>query len=62
MPIATPAQYAAMLDAAQQSSYAYPAINISSLTCAPPGPGTDLAKRNLRNCQKKKSFQKHNFN
>ena len=31
MPIATPAQYAAMLDAAQQSSYAYPAINISSL-------------------------------
>ena len=31
MPIATPAQYAAMLDAAQQGSYAYPAINITSL-------------------------------
>lgn len=31
MPIATPAQYAAMLDAAQQGDYAYPAINISSL-------------------------------
>jgi fructose-bisphosphate aldolase class II len=31
MPIATPAQYTAMLDAAQQNNYAYPAINISSL-------------------------------
>ncbi|HLS28661.1 MAG TPA: class II fructose-bisphosphate aldolase [Opitutales bacterium] len=32
MPIATPKQYAAMLDAAQQGGYAYPAVNISSLT------------------------------
>jgi fructose-bisphosphate aldolase class II len=32
MPIATPAQYAAMLDAAQQGGYAYPAINVTSLT------------------------------
>ncbi|HWL10201.1 MAG TPA: class II fructose-bisphosphate aldolase [Planctomicrobium sp.] len=32
MPIATPAQYAAMLDAAQQGNYAYPAINITSIT------------------------------
>ncbi len=31
MPIATPAQYAAMLDAAQKSNYAYPAINITSI-------------------------------
>ncbi|MEZ6047310.1 MAG: class II fructose-bisphosphate aldolase [Planctomycetaceae bacterium] len=31
MPIATPKQYAAMLDAAQAGSYAYPAINITSL-------------------------------
>lgn len=31
MPIATPAQYAAMLDAAQQGDYAYPAVNITSL-------------------------------
>lgn len=31
MPIATPAQYRAMLDAAQQGGYAYPAINITSL-------------------------------
>lgn len=31
MPVATPAQYAAMLDAAQAGSYAYPAINITSL-------------------------------
>jgi fructose-bisphosphate aldolase class II len=31
MPIATPSQYAAMLDAAQQGGYAYPAINITSL-------------------------------
>lgn len=34
MPIATPAQYAAMLDAAQQGGYAYPAINVTSLTTA----------------------------
>lgn len=32
MPVATPAQYAAMLDAAQQGSYAYPAINVTSIT------------------------------
>lgn len=31
MPIATPSQYAAMLDAAQQGSYAYPAINVTSI-------------------------------
>ena len=31
MPVATPAQYAQMLDAAQQGSYAYPAINVTSL-------------------------------
>ncbi|MBM3862875.1 MAG: class II fructose-bisphosphate aldolase [Verrucomicrobia bacterium] len=31
MPIATPAQYRAMLDAAQQKSYAYPAINVTSI-------------------------------
>ena len=31
MPVATPAQYAAMLDAAQQDSYAYPAINVTSI-------------------------------
>jgi len=31
MPIATPKQYAAMLDAAQKGSYAYPAVNISSI-------------------------------
>ena len=31
MPVATPQQYAAMIDAAQQGSYAYPAINITSL-------------------------------
>lgn len=31
MPIATPEQYGAMLDAAQQGSYAYPAINVTSL-------------------------------
>ena len=31
MPIATPKQYAAMLDAAQQGDYAYPAINVSSI-------------------------------
>jgi fructose-bisphosphate aldolase class II len=32
MPIATPEQYRAMLDAAQKGSYAYPAINVTSLT------------------------------
>ena len=32
MPIATPAQYAAMLDAAQKGNYAYPAINVTSIT------------------------------
>ena len=31
MPIATPQQYAAMLDAAQAGDYAYPAINVTSL-------------------------------
>jgi len=31
MPIATPQQYAAMLDAAQKGGYAYPAINITSI-------------------------------
>ncbi len=31
MPIATPAQYAAMLDAAQKGDYAYPAINVTSI-------------------------------
>ena len=31
MPIATPAHYAAMLDAAQKGNYAYPAVNVSSL-------------------------------
>ncbi|MCA8994737.1 MAG: class II fructose-bisphosphate aldolase, partial [Planctomycetaceae bacterium] len=31
MPIATPQQYAAMLDAAQAGDYAYPAINITSI-------------------------------
>lgn len=30
MPIATPAQYRAMLDAAQRGGYAYPAINVTS--------------------------------
>ncbi|MDA0833343.1 MAG: class II fructose-bisphosphate aldolase [Planctomycetota bacterium] len=32
MPIATTQQYGAMLDAAQKNNYAYPAINISSLS------------------------------
>jgi fructose-bisphosphate aldolase class II len=32
MPIATPKQYAAMLDAAQQGNYAYPAVNVTSIT------------------------------
>lgn len=31
MPVATPAQYAQMLDAAQAGNYAYPAINVTSL-------------------------------
>ncbi len=31
MPIATPAQYSAMLEAAQKGGYAYPAINVTSL-------------------------------
>lgn len=32
MPVATPKQFAAMLDAAQQGGYAYPAINCVSIT------------------------------
>lgn len=32
MPVATPEQYKQMLDAAQQGGYAYPAINITSLS------------------------------
>jgi len=32
MPVATPEQYAEMLDAAQKGGYAYPAINITSIT------------------------------
>lgn len=32
MPVATPEQYVAMLDSAQKGGYAYPAINITSLT------------------------------
>ncbi len=31
MPIATPEQYGAMLDAAQQGDYAYPAMNVTSI-------------------------------
>lgn len=31
MPVATPKQFASMLDAAQQGGYAYPAINVTSL-------------------------------
>ncbi len=31
MPIATPEQYGAMLDAAQEGNYAYPAMNVTSL-------------------------------
>ena len=31
MPIATPKQYAQMLDAAQKGNYAYPAINVTSI-------------------------------
>jgi fructose-bisphosphate aldolase class II len=32
MPVATPAQFRAMLDAAQKGGYAYPAINVTSLS------------------------------
>ncbi|MFP4166586.1 MAG: class II fructose-bisphosphate aldolase [Opitutales bacterium] len=32
MPVATPEQYAAMLDAAQNGNYAYPAVNVTSIT------------------------------
>lgn len=32
MPIATPKQYGAMLDAAQKGNYAYPAVNVTSIT------------------------------
>lgn len=32
MPIATPKQYAAMIDAAQKGNYAYPAVNVTSIT------------------------------
>lgn len=32
MPVATPGQFAAMLDAAQKGNYAYPAVNVTSLT------------------------------
>lgn len=32
MPIATPAQYRAMLDSAQKGGYAYPAVNVTSIT------------------------------
>jgi len=32
MPVATPAQYAAMIDAAQKGNYAYPAVNVTSIT------------------------------
>ena len=32
MPVATPLQYAAMLDAAQQGGFAFPAINVTSLS------------------------------
>jgi len=34
MPVATPAQYREMLDAAQEGGYAYPAINITSIITA----------------------------
>ncbi|MGJ8723973.1 MAG: class II fructose-bisphosphate aldolase [Roseibacillus sp.] len=34
MPVATPAQYRDMLDAAQKNGYAYPAINITSIITA----------------------------
>lgn len=32
MPVATPKQFAAMLDAAQKGGYAYPAVNVTSIT------------------------------
>ena len=32
MPVATPQEYVAMLDAAQNGGYAYPAINVTSIT------------------------------
>ncbi|MEZ5277379.1 MAG: class II fructose-bisphosphate aldolase [Opitutaceae bacterium] len=32
MPVATPKQFAAMIDAAQQGGYAYPAVNVTSIT------------------------------
>lgn len=32
MPVATPKQYAAMIDAAQKGDYAYPAVNVTSIT------------------------------
>ena len=32
MPVATPKQFAAMLDSAQQGGYAYPAVNVTSIT------------------------------
>ena len=32
MPVATPKQFAAMIDAAQQGGYAYPAVNVTSVT------------------------------
>ncbi len=31
MPVATPQQYAAMIDAAQKGNYAYPAVNVTSI-------------------------------
>jgi fructose-bisphosphate aldolase class II len=34
MPVATPEQYARMLDAAQHGNYAYPAINVTSIVTA----------------------------
>ncbi len=34
MPVATPAQYLSMLNAAQKGDYAYPAINVTSLSTA----------------------------
>ncbi|WP_269536963.1 class II fructose-bisphosphate aldolase [Cerasicoccus fimbriatus] len=32
MPVATPKQYEAMIDAAQKGNYAYPAVNVTSIT------------------------------
>lgn len=32
MPVATPQQYTAMIDAAQKGNYAYPAVNVTSIT------------------------------